>query len=205
VGQPAVIPALSARERLAELVAVRDVEAVLTRYCRALDRADLAVMETVYWPDGEDIHGIYVGRASEFVPFIIGEITQYFAMGTHCLLNIHIEVSGDFAVAESYLYSACRVRAGIVEALLGSRYFGQLAGSGLDQGNEMFVMAGRYLDRLERREGEWRILRRQVVTDWNDSRPSNEIRNEGMHADLRPIGEWGSGDPVYANSRFVTD
>lgn len=196
---------LSARERLAELIAVRDVEAVLTRYCRALDRADLALMETVYWPDGEDIHGIYVGRASEFVPFIIGEITQYFAMGTHCLLNIHIEVSGDFAVAESYLYSACRVRAGIVEALLGSRYFGQLAGSGLDQGNEMFVMAGRYLDRLERREGEWRILRRQVVTDWNDSRPSNEIRNEGMHADLRPIGEWGSGDPVYANSRFVTD
>ncbi|MFD2137134.1 nuclear transport factor 2 family protein [Novosphingobium resinovorum] len=192
MGQPAVIPALSARERLAELVAVRDVEAVLTRYCRALDRADLAVMETVYWPDGEDIHGIYVGRASEFVPFIIGEITQYFAMGTHCLLNIHIEVSGDFAVAESYLYSACRVRAGIVEALLGSRYFGQLAGSGLDQGNEMFVMAGRYLDRLERREGEWRILRRQVVTDWNDSRPSNEIRNEGMHADLRPIGEWGA-------------
>ena len=67
---------MTARERLAELVAVRDVEAVLTRYCRALDRADLALMETVYWPDGEDIHGIYVGRASEFVPFIIGEITQ---------------------------------------------------------------------------------------------------------------------------------
>ena len=198
-------PALRARQRLAELIAVRDVEAVLTRYCRALDRADLALMETVYWPDGEDIHGIYVGLASEFVPFIIGEITQYFAIGTHCLLNIHIEVSGDFAVAESYLYSTCRVRAGMVEALLGSRYFGQLAGSGLDQGNEMFVMAGRYLDRLERREGEWRILRRQVVTDWNDSRPSNEIRDEGMHADLRPIGEWGSGDPVYANSRFVTD
>jgi hypothetical protein len=200
-----VSPALSARERLAELVAARDVEAVLTRYCRALDRADLALMETVYWPDGEDIHGIYVGRASEFVPFIIGEITQYFAMGTHCLLNIHIEVPGDFAVAESYLYSACRVRAGMVEALLGSRYFGHLGGHGLDPDNAMFVMAGRYLDRLERREGEWRILRRQVVTDWNDSRPSNEICDEGMHASLRPIGEWGMDDPVYANTGFAAD
>lgn len=193
----------SARDRLAELVAVRDVEDVLTRYCRALDRADLALMETVYWPDGEDIHGIYVGRASEFVPFIIGEITQYFAMGTHCLLNVHIDVEGDFAAAESTLYSACRVRSGMVDALLGSRYAGRLAGGGLDPDNEMFVMAGRYLDRLERRGGEWRILRRQVVTDWNDSHSSDAILDEGMHATLRPIGEWGRGDPVYANRAFV--
>lgn len=191
------------RERLAELVAVRDIEEVLTRYCRALDRADLALMETVYWPDGEDIHGIYVGRASEFVPFIIGEITRYFAMGTHCLLNVHIDVVGEMATAESYLYSACRVRADMIEAILGSHYFGRMGGQGLDPENAMFIMAGRYLDRFERRNGEWRILRRQVVTDWNGSHPSNEIRNEGMHADLRPIGEWGANDPVYANSRFI--
>ena len=194
-----------ARERLAELVAVRDVEDVLTRYCRALDRADLALMETVYWPDGEDVHGIYVGRASEFVPFIIGQITQYFTMGTHCLLNIDIEVDGDFAVAESYLYSACRVRAGMVEALLGSRYFAQFAGTGLDPEHERFVMAGRYLDRLERRGGEWRILRRQVVTDWNDSHPCNEIRGEGLQTGPVRIGEWGEGDAVYENSRFTSE
>lgn len=204
MGEPTVSGAGTAHERLAELVAVREVGDVLTRYCRALDRADLALMETVYWPDGEDIHGIYVGRASEFMPFIIGEITRYFAMGTHCLLNVHIDVAGDIATAESYLYSACRVRADMIEAILGSRYFGQMAGRGLDPDNAMFVMAGRYLDRLERRDGEWRILRRQVVTDWNDSHVSNEIRNEGMHASLRPIGEWGMGDPVYANSCFVT-
>lgn len=193
----------NARARLGELKAVRDCYDVLTRYCRALDRADLAMMETVYWPDGEDIHGIYVGRAEEFVPFIISEITQYFTMGTHCLLNVHIDVDGDFAASESTLYSACRVRNGMAEAMLGSTYFGQLAGTGLDPDHEMFVMAGRYLDRLERRDGEWRILRRQVVTDWNASHPSSQILDEGMHRTLRPIGEWGRGDPVYANSSQI--
>lgn len=195
--------ALSPRDRLAELVAVRDVGDVLTRYCRALDRADLAMMETVYWPDGEDIHGIYSGRASEFVPFIISEITKYFTMGTHCLLNVDIEIDGDHAASESYLYSACRVRNGMAEEMLGSSYFGQLAGSGLDAGHEMFVMAGRYLDRFEKRDGEWRILRRMVVSDWNASHPSNQILEQGMHQTLRPIGEWGKGDPVYANSRYI--
>ncbi|RVQ64757.1 nuclear transport factor 2 family protein [Croceicoccus ponticola] len=191
------------RARLAELVAVRDVYDVLTRYCRALDRADLAMMESVYWPDGEDIHGIYVGRASEFVPFIIGEITKYFTMGTHCLLNVHIDVDGDFAASESTLYSACRVRNDMAQDMLGSDYFAQLAGKGLDADHEMFVMAGRYLDRFEKRGGEWRILRRMVVTDWNACHPSNQILDEGMHRTLRPIGEWGKCDPVYANSRFV--
>ncbi|GGC22892.1 hypothetical protein GCM10011371_08210 [Novosphingobium marinum] len=193
----------AARERLAELVAVRDVYDVLTRYCRALDRADLELMETVYWSDGEDIHGIYSGNAGEFVPFIISEITKYFTMGTHCLLNVQIDVDGDHAASESYLYSACRVRNGMAEDMLGSRYFGQLAGKGLDPDHEMFVMAGRYLDRFEKRDGEWRILRRMVVMDWNASHASNQILDQGMNETLRPIGEWGKGDPVYRIASYL--
>ena len=184
---------------LEDLVARRDVYAVLTRYCTALDRADVELMRTVYWPDGVDEHGIYEGNAGEFVEFIIGEITKYFEMGTHCLLNVDIEVQGDIACAESYLYSACRIRANMAEAMLGSRYMKHWGGKGLDAGNEQFVMAGRYVDRLERRAGEWRIVRRQVVMDWNDSNPSNQILDQGMFADLRPRGEWGQGDPFYAN------
>ncbi len=191
---------MSRRAELADLVARRDVYAVLTRYCTALDRADLAMMQTVYWPDGVDIHGIYSGNAGEFVPFIISEITRYFEMGTHCLLNVDIKVDGDVAVSESYLYSVCRVRADMMEPLLGSRYAAHWGGRGLDAGKELFVMAGRYIDRFERRNGEWRIFKRQVVMDWNDSNPSNQILDQGMFATLRPLGEWGKGDPVYANT-----
>ncbi|QUT07343.1 nuclear transport factor 2 family protein [Sphingobium phenoxybenzoativorans] len=190
---------MSRRAELEDLVARRDVYAVLTRYCRALDRADVELMRTVYWPDGVDIHGIYSGNAAEFVEFIISEITQYFEMGTHCLLNVDIKVDGDVACSESYLYSACRVRENMTEAMFGSRYFKMRGGRGLDAGNEQFVMAGRYLDRLERRNGEWRIAKRQVVMDWNDSNPSNQILDEGLFKTMRPRGEWGHGDPVYGN------
>lgn len=182
---------------LADLVARRDVHAVLTRYCRALDRADLALMETVYWPDGRDIHGIYSGGAAEFVPFIIREIRNYFVMGTHCLLNVSIEVDGDRASSESYLYSACRVRREMVTGILGERYAAFCTGQGLDPEHEHFVMAGRYLDKFERRGGEWRIFQRQVVMDWNDNGPSQQVSDQGMMADLRPMGSWGKGDPVY--------
>ncbi len=183
--------------RIADLIARRDIYAVLTRYCRALDRADLALMETVYWPDGRDIHGIYSGNAAEFVPFIIREIRNFFVMGTHCLLNVSIEIADDRASSESYLYSACRVRRNMVTGILGERYAHLCAGLGLDPEHEHFVMAGRYLDRFERRAGEWRISQRQVVMDWNDNGPSQQILDEGMMTELRPTGAWGQDDPVY--------
>lgn len=182
---------------LADLVARRDIHAVLTRYCRALDRADLALMETVYWPDGRDMHGIYAGSAAEFVPFIIREIRNYFVMGTHCLLNVAIEVDGDCASSESYLYSACQVQREMVAGIMGERYAELCAGLGLDPEREHFVMAGRYLDRFERRAGKWRIFQRQVVMDWNDNGPSQQITGEGMMEQLRPMGTWGTDDPVY--------
>lgn len=190
---------MTRRAELEALVARRDIYAVLTRYCRALDRADLEMMGTVYWQDGVDVHGVYEGSAAEFVPFIIGAITRYFEMATHCLLNVDIEVDGDRAASESYLYSVCRVRSEMTEEILGSRYDRLCGGRGLDADRELFVMAGRYLDRFERRDGEWRILRRQVVMDWNDSHASNQITDEGMFAALRPTGNWGRSDPVYGN------
>lgn len=183
--------------QLADLVARRDIYAVLTRYCRALDRADLALMETVYWPDGLDIHGIYSGNAGEFVPYIIREIRNFFVMGTHCLLNVSIEVDGDRASSESYLYSPCQVRPEMVSGIFGDRYAELCAGLGLDPAREQFVMTGRYLDRFERRAGEWRISQRQVVMDWNDNGPSGQILDAGMFASLRPLGAWGQDDPVY--------
>ena len=35
--------------------------------------------------------------------------------------------------------------------------------------------------------------------DWNDNSPSGEILGQGMFATLRPLGERGQGDLVFAN------
>lgn len=190
---------MTMRKRLEELVAHRDIYAVLTRYCRALDRADLKLMRTVYWPDGVDGHGIYDGNAAEFVEFIVSEIKEYFDVSTHCLLNVDIEVSNDVACSESYLYSVCRVRRDMTRTIFGPRYQRKWSGRGFDASHELFVMGGRYLDRLERRDDEWRIARRQVVMDWNDSHPSNQVIEEGLFATMRPLGKWGRGDLAYQN------
>jgi hypothetical protein len=186
---------------LDDLVARRDIGAVLTRYCRALDRADLDLMKTVYWPDGIDVHGIFEGNAHAFAEYIIQEIQVFFEMGTHCLLNCHIDVDGDVAASETYLYSVCRVRTEQREAIFGSRFAALSGGRGLERDRDLFIMAGRYLDRFQRRDGEWRIARRQVIHDWNDGNASNQIMDQGHFRTIDTVGAWGRADPVYALRR----
>lgn len=71
--------------------------------------------------------------------------------------------------------------------------------SRLDPANPHFYYGGRYIDRLERRLGEWRIAKRTVVMDWNDNKPSGEILDQGMFATLEPRGTRGLADLVFAN------
>jgi len=184
---------------LHDLIARRDIHAVLTRYSRALDRADVELMKTVYWPDGTDEHGVFNGNAAEFAEFIVREIQNWFEVTMHGLMNVHMEIDGDVACTETYLFAYHKVRAEKAPEIFGARYMSMFPGHGLDAEHHHFYFGGRYLDRFERRNGEWRILRRRVVMDWNDNRPSGEILDQGMFATLRPRGERGGGDPVFAD------
>jgi hypothetical protein len=61
---------------------------------------------------------------------------------------------------------------------------------------EIQTFKGRYLDRFERRAGEWRIARRTVVIDWSTREPFS-------HADLLPGAPRGArsrDDPSYSLS-----
>ena len=182
-----------------DLVARRDIYAVLTRHSRSLDRCDLDLMRSVYWPDGTDSHGAFDGNAADFAEFIIREIQEWFEVTMHGLMNVHMEIAGDRAATETYLFAYHKVRANKADDIFGSRYMQAYGGKGLDPEHHSFYFGGRYLDQFERRDGEWRILPRKVVMDWNDNHPSNEILDEGMFATLRPLGERGAGDPVWAN------
>ncbi len=182
-----------------DLVARRDVYHVLTSYCRALDRCDAPLMASVYWPDGIDNHGVFNGNAAEFADFIIREIQNWFEVTMHAIMNVHMEIEGDVACTESYLFAYHKVRAEKAEEIFGSRYMQMLDTSRLDAGNHHFYYGGRYIDRLERRDGEWRIAKRQVVMDWNDNKPSGEILDQGMFATLEPRGTRGGDDLVFSN------
>jgi hypothetical protein len=60
--------------------------------------------------------------------------------------NILIRIDGDKAAVESYLWAVS-----VIDGEAGPRDV---------------TTAGRYLDRFERRGGEWRIAERMVVHDW---------------------------------------
>jgi hypothetical protein len=185
-------------DELREVIDRWKISDVLTRYCRALDRCDLDLMKQVYWPDAIDDHGIFCGNAHEFAEMIIREIAIWFEMSMHAITNVHIELDGDIAYTEAYLISYCKVRndPGKIEGVFGPTYLQQLGGVEGAKGHD-FLYGGRYVDRLQRRDGIWRIAKRKVLMDWNRSEPSRDIWNEGMFAALSSHGRRDRQDVCY--------
>jgi len=184
-----------------QLISRQKVYDVLTRYCRALDRCDIDLMRSVYWEDGIDDHGVFSGNAAEFAEFIISEIQNWFEITMHAIMNVHMEIEGDVACTESYLFAYHKVRGdkAKVEEIFGSRYLKQFEWSRVEGLPHHFFFGGRYVDRLERRGDEWRIAKRVVVMDWNENGLSGEILDQGMFAILHPRGERSHHDPVFLN------
>jgi len=133
--------------RLQELLDREDIRQCLFRYSRAIDRVDEALLRTVYWPGAVDNHGSFNGDAEGFIAWVI-PLLQTMDQTMHLLGNMLIEVDGDRSASETYFVAFHR-RTG-------------------DDGKPVEAhVVGRYLDQMERRGGEWRILHRDCVYDFN--------------------------------------
>jgi hypothetical protein len=186
----------------ASVLALLDKQAiheVLCHYCRALDRCDLELMKRVYWEDAVDAHGVYEGNAHEFAAFIIRGIQQWFVVATHAISNVLIELDGNTAYSEAYLFSYCRVEGTRekVEAVFGPEYAGRYAYDGTGPAFHDFVMGGRYVDKLTKRGEEWRIAKRTVVHDWNQNFPSTSLWSGGIYGQLQLLGKRDRSDAAY--------
>ena len=133
-------------DRLQYLVDQEQIRDVLNRYCRGVDRLDAELLRSVYFEDAFDDHGPFKGLRDDFIDWVIPFLRAEYTTTGHHLTSQVIEVSGDTAGAESYVFL---VQDRIVE----------------DGRRIRSTAHGRYVDRLERRNGEWRIARRHVVTD----------------------------------------
>lgn len=194
------MPAYS-EDDVVELIARQKCYDVLTRYCRALDRADVDLMRSVYWQDGIDDHGVFRGNAHEFADFIIREIQNWFEVTVHSISNVHMEYYGDVMCTESYLTAYHKVKGEKekIEAVQGSEYYSRLKLAEVGHTHHVFFYGGRYIDRLEERDGEWRIALRRVCMDWNEHWPGLTILDDGMCKTLTIRGCRGHDDPVYQN------
>lgn len=191
---------LEARVRLA--LDRQEIEHVLKLYCRAIDRCDLELLLTIYHPDGTDDHGAFSGNAMEFAETIIPSLRDGILDGMHSVTHCTIDVEGDFATSESYYWAYQRAPGGeeAVTAFFGPDYAARTKADGSINGCHDYYCGGRYIDLFERRDGQWKILRRKITNEWNDIRPSTRITDAGHVAHYNLPGRRDRQDPVYLNT-----
>ena len=150
------------------------VKEVVLRYCRGIDRLDMAMVRSCYHDDGIDHHTGFTGPADGYVAWV-DQALRRFAGTMHLVGNCLVEVEGDRARAETY----------------GTAHHW---GEPYEDPSLNFTTGFRYVDRLERRHGEWRILERWAVREWTRSVPPATVRpKEGEGPDPRR----DRTDPVY--------
>lgn len=137
----------SSANRLREIEDRLDIQAVLHRYATALDTRDWELLRTCF---DEDVIGTYdsigVQRGYEALEALCRQALEPLAATQHLVGNVEIAVDGDEATARCYL-QATHVRS-------------QLGG------DDNFVVAGTYLDRLARSSHGWRIVQRELRRTW---------------------------------------
>lgn len=173
---------IEARLRLVEdRQAIHDV---IVRYCRGVDRRDPDLVLAAFHDDAIDNH------FGEVLPFreAIGTLKAARSGGSppskttsmHNICNVLIEVDGDIARCESYVIVMVRI---------------PQEGGAID-----WMHAGRYVDRFERRNGEWRIAYRTVVYDlerFDEVVPAPDGLSQARYLDRAVRGKRGPGDFSY--------
>jgi hypothetical protein len=146
-------------ERIADRMAIQDV---MYKWCRAIDRLDYEGMRAAFHPDATDNHGPYVGGVDGLVEWV-RERHKPIPFSSHQVSNILIEfATPNLALVETYIRTLQRYPAD-AKASLAQLSGGQTGkpGVGID-----LLGSSRYVDRFERRNGEWRIARRTLIQDW---------------------------------------
>jgi hypothetical protein len=162
--------------RIADRLQIQDV---VYRWCRAVDRLDAQGMLDAFWPGAIDSHGPYIGPVEGLVEWIL-QRHKPIGISSHFIGNLLIEfVDEDVALVESYVRTIQQYPAHAKQQL--AQLTGGEAGAA-DAAMDMFT-SSRYIDRMERRHGEWRIARRDLAQDWKQL---VEVR----HQALQPHEGW---------------
>lgn len=143
---------------LQEMLDREAIRNVYTRYARGLDRGDAGLIASAYHPDAtEDHHGeVYSGVSigETLANHVLEGMNRTFTQIT----NITIALNGDKAGCEAY-YMGLHV---------------------LKNGNKRLMSAGRSLDRMEKRGGEWRFVYRNILPDMVRILQGDEITIAGI-------------------------
>jgi ketosteroid isomerase-like protein len=131
-------------QELLDKAAIREV---LWRYCRGVDRRDPELVTSCYHPDAYDDHLGRVYTGETVGQGLVDWMNEIMVKTSHNITTNTIKVFGDTAGSESYTTSM-HIQKG-------------------DGANHTLLSVARYIDRFERRHGEWRIANRLVVGEFS--------------------------------------
>lgn len=135
--------------RIDALLDRQDIYDCLVRMQRGTDRFDRGLFLSAFHDDAIIAAGPFVGTAAELYDWSSKLQTMAHKGTLHGLLNHHCELDGDSAHTETYyLYIAANP----------------------DETN--ILAAGRYIDRFERRGGEWKVAARTTLIEWSILQPA---------------------------------
>lgn len=160
----------------------QQIHGVYLRYMRGFDRNDVELMRSAFWPDVQINYG---GQSNTFEEFVIRHLnkhTEQLSAWGHLLTNETVDIDGDTAHVETY-----------VTALWMPRDDKSFA-----YGRP--IVGGRYIDRVDRRNGEWRIAVREFVPHFQlkaEADPAAWDSYSEKSKSKCATGTWDRRDPSY--------
>lgn len=161
-----------------------EIQQLVCKYSRAIDRRDYALLKSLYAEDSIDEHGgMFTGSGAEYVDWVT-QILEGSGHTSHQILNHMIELNGDYAEGEVY---TCNVH--IMEN---------------SEGEKLNVSTGtRYLDKYIKSANRWQFLHRKTVADYTLTLP---VPTDPLAIKLRqgtPVAGVKEHDPSYGFFRLI--
>ncbi len=161
--------------RLADRAAIEDI---IHLHCRGVDRADTASLKHCYWPEATAAYGKEAVPAQPFCETLAQAIKGF--SGTHHLVsNVMINFSPDEQKAD-------------VETYLIAFHYSAMP----DAGDQEMTYLGRYLDRFEKRDNQWKIMHRQPIMSWSQNAAASHDEKHPALSALTKAARYPD-DPVY--------
>jgi len=133
--------------RMLAIIDKEEIHDRLMRYARGIDRNDGALCQDAFWPDALVDHG-HSKFKGESIGRLFDDVSKHNThRQVHYIMNLVIELNGDLATSEAQSWYCAETERNEVAYLINRSI--------------------RYIDRWEKRDGEWRIFHRLVVENWN--------------------------------------
>lgn len=171
-------------EQVRWLVDREQIRDVLCRYVRGVDRVEPELIRSAYHEDSADEHGFVVVSGSQFADQR-WRSSPLRGPSNHLLGEPFITLDGDAAYVETYFIAHQQHGRPMSEVITDPDRTDA-------DGSHVSLFVGRYLDRFERRDGQWRISHRKVVMDLAEEstdRPVHPLADSFIRSERYPDDE----------------